>query len=82
MITVKANRVRELLVIVVENNVPMEADSTEKNLLRKRRTTKEDTFAHGFGLSNIRNAVQKYEGQCSIKSEKGKFTLKIVIPIP
>lgn len=82
MITVKANRVRELLVIVVENNVLMEADTTEKNFLRKRRTTKEDTFAHGFGLFNIKNAVQKYEGHCSIKSEKGKFTLKIVIPIP
>ncbi|MDE5825499.1 MAG: ATP-binding protein [Lachnospiraceae bacterium] len=90
IITVKANRVRELLVIMVENNALLEADSQknifgermEKNILMKNRTTKEDAFAHGFGLSNIRNAVQKYDGQCSVKAGEGKFTLKMVIPIP
>ena len=85
MITVKADRVRDMLVILIENNTTQVGDGQRQILsdsARKNRTTKEDTFAHGFGLSNIRNAVQKYAGQCSVKKEGGKFKLKIVIPMP
>lgn len=75
LVTVKAERVRDLLLILVANNTLSETVSTDQ-------TTKEDRFAHGFGLPNIKNAVQKYGGQCSAKSEDGKFTLKMMIPIP
>ncbi len=85
IITVKANRVRDLLVVSVENNISKQG-CVPKSILSdsagKNRTTKEDTFAHGFGLSNIRNTVQKYAGQCSVRAAEGKFTLKIVIPVP
>ncbi len=75
LITVKAERVRDMLLIMIENNVlPGTAAGSE--------TTKTDRFIHGFGLPNIKNAVGKYGGQCSIKSEDGKFTLKIIVPIP
>lgn len=84
LITVKANRVRNMLVISIENNT-LQIGNKQKQILSdnawKNKTTKEDTFAHGFGLSNIRNAVQKYAGQCSIREEEGKFMLKIVIPV-
>lgn len=75
LITVKAKRMRDMLLIIVENNI-----STAFSL--QKGTTKKDTIAHGFGLPNIKNAVEKYEGQCSIKTEDGMFTLKIIIPIP
>lgn len=75
LITVKAERVRNLLIITTANNAPQTG-------AHPGQTTKADRFAHGFGLSNIRNAVQKYGGQCSTKSEHGTFTLKIVIPVP
>lgn len=75
LITVKAERVRDMLLITIENNVLPGTDATEE-------TTKADRFIHGFGLPNIKNAVGKYGGQCSIKSEDGKFTLKIIIPVP
>lgn len=75
LVMVKASRVRELLVAVVQNNVSPDASLREG-------TTKGDTFAHGFGLNNIRHAVQKYGGQCSVKIEDGMFALKIAIPIP
>ena len=55
LITVRANRVRDMLMIIVENTVSSDCGGS-------RRTTKEDTFLHGFGLSNIKNAVQKYDG--------------------
>lgn len=75
LITVRANRVRDMLVIIVENN-------TVSQLPISGGTTKEDTFSHGFGLPNIRKAVERYGGQCSIKTENGTFILKILIPIP
>ncbi len=77
LITAKADRVRDMLVISVENSAPILSAGAGRN-----RTTKEDTFAHGFGLSNIRNVVQKYAGQCSVRAAEGRFTLKIVIPLP
>ena len=75
LITVRANRVRDMLVIIVENNAISEQTISGE-------TTKEDTFSHGFGLANIRKAVERYGGQCSIKTENGMFLLKILIPIP
>lgn len=75
LITVRANRVREMLVIVVENNALSQG-------MQSGNTTKKDTFLHGFGLSNIRTTVEKYGGQCSTKAADGMFTLKIMIPIP
>lgn len=75
LITIRANRVRDMLVIIVENNAASEQ-------LISEGTTKEDIFSHGFGLPNIRKAVERYGGQCSIKTENGMFILKILIPIP
>lgn len=74
LITVKASRIRDMLVITVENNMlPRSAEG---------RTTKQDTFAHGFGLPNIRRAVEKYDGQCTVSAMDGSFVLKILLPIP
>lgn len=75
LITVKAGRIRDLLVMSVENNALPET-------IRPERTTKEDAFVHGFGIPNIRKAVERYGGQCSIKTEEGRFVLKIMIPVP
>lgn len=74
LITVKAERVRDMLLITIENNVLPGTAATEG-------TTKTDRFIHGFGLPNIKNAAGKYGGQCSIKAEGEKFTLKIIVPI-
>ena len=75
LITVKAGRIRDILVMSVENNALPETIDPE-------RTTKEDAFAHGFGIPNIRKAVERYGGQCSVRAEEGRFVLKIMIPMP
>ena len=75
LITVKAERVRDMLLITIKNNMSPGSHLTEQ-------TTKKDRFLHGFGLPNIRKAVERYGGQCSIKTENGMFILKILIPIP
>lgn len=75
LITVKAERVRDMLIITIENNVIPEISFTQ-------RTTKQDHFLHGYGIPNIKNAVENYGGQCSFQQTKQTFLLKILIPIP
>jgi len=75
LITVKANRVRDMLSIVIENHTAGEAD-----LLLE--TTKQDKLLHGLGLKSIEQSTEKYGGQCSVKQADGRFILMIIIPIP
>ncbi len=75
LITAKASRIHDMLVITVENNTPPDA-------LSIKNTSKEDTFLHGFGLPNIKNAVAKYDGECIPRQKDGRFALKIMIPVP
>lgn len=75
-ILVKAGRVRNFLSILIENNCSGECTAS------KSHTTKQDHFLHGFGISNMKKATEKYGGQLITKCERGTFTLKILIPIP
>ena len=74
LITVRAERIRDMLVITVENHTLPDASPVEG-------TTKKDRFIHGFGIPNIKNAVEKYGGQCSFRQENGTYRLKIIIPL-
>ena len=75
-ILVKAGKMQNFFSVLIENNCLRESRST------KTRTTKNDDFLHGFGISNMRKAIEKYDGQLTTKCENGKFTLKILIPTP
>ncbi len=75
-ILVKAGKMQNFFSVLIENNCLQNSENT--NI----RTTKSDDFLHGFGISNMRKAAEKYGGQLTIKYEKGTFTLKILIPIP
>ena len=75
-IFVKAGKMQNFFSVLIENNCLQDSGNT------KSRTTKNDDFLHGFGISNMRKAVEKYDGQLMTKCENGKFTLKILILIP
>lgn len=75
LITFKASRIHDMMVISVENNRKQEA-------LSSHQTSKKDTFLHGFGISNIRKATEKYDGECITRPTDEKFILKIMLPIP
>ncbi|GAA0807536.1 ATP-binding protein [Faecalicatena orotica] len=74
LITLKADRIRDMLSIHVENNITADMKMPE-------RTSKTDSLVHGFGLTNIKTAVEKYEGQCITQIMNETFHLKIVIPV-
>ena len=75
LITVKAERVRDMLLITIENNTTPRSHLVEG-------PTKKDRFVHGFGIPNIKKAVEKYSGQCSFQQEERVYRLKILIPCP
>lgn len=75
LITVKASRIHDMMVIAVENNM-------QPDMPVYGKTSKKDKRMHGFGIPNIQNAAQKYGGQCTARAKDGKFVLKVMIPIP
>ena len=42
-------------------------------------TSKEDKKNHGFGIYNLKNAVEKYQGEVSFDCEDQKFIAEIVL---
>mgnify|MGYP005755487585 CR=1 FL=1 len=72
-ITMKAGERNHFLVIHIENSAVKEE--------AEKKTTKEDTFLHGFGLKNIQRAAEKYGGQCKRNYQSGVYMLSILIPI-
>ena len=75
VILIKAGKVQNFVSILIENNC---LTGTHKN----NRTTKSDDFLHGFGISNMRKVAEKYGGTCTTTQENGRFTLKILLPVP
>ena len=72
-ITMKAREMNHFLVIHIEHSAVQEEE--------EKKTTKEDTFLHGFGLKNIQRAAEKYGGQCKRNYQSGVYMLSILIPI-
>ena len=78
VIAVKAGRVNDFVSILIENNC-VEKQAADK--AGKHRTTKADSFLHGFGIANMEKTAEKYGGTCTTRQEDGKFTLKILLPV-
>lgn len=62
------------LVIIIEN--PIET-ATEAGLLG-RGTTKEDTRAHGYGISNSKKVIEKYNGKMEFEITESLFRVKVL----
>ncbi|WP_062461410.1 sensor histidine kinase [Demequina soli] len=45
-------------------------------------TTKDDAQHHGYGLKNIRQAAERYDGTMAVESADGWFVLRMLIPLP
>ena len=75
VILVKAGKVQDFVSILIENNCSDEVHT-------EGHTTKADKFLHGFGISNMKKAAEKYSGTCTTTQANGKFDLKILLPLP
>ena len=75
VILIRAARVQDFVSILIENNC---ADIPPTG----SRAAKADKFLHGFGISNMQKAAEKYSGTCTTARKDGRFALKILIPMP
>ena len=75
VILIKAGQVQNFVSILIENNC---SDKVHTD----GHTTKADKFLHGFGIANMQKAAEKYSGTCTTTQADGKFTLKILLPVP
>ncbi|NSI02677.1 GHKL domain-containing protein [[Ruminococcus] gnavus] len=46
------------------------------------KTTKKDKHFHGYGLGNVKKALEDYNGEMFIKAEGTEFLISLIIPIP
>lgn len=74
MITARAGKVRNMMSILIENTMSNSEGSHQTS-------TKKDSFLHGFGIKNIKEAVERYDGTCIIETARGRFSLIITIPL-
>ena len=65
------------LLFMFENAAPEEGQPDNKGIWR---TTKEDSFMHGYGMKNIDSIVQKYDGYCERDLNNHVFRCRIRIP--
>lgn len=68
---------RNLLLIKVENYF-------EHNLVIENgiiKTTKADSFSHGYGIKSMKSIIEKYGGNLKITTEQNWFTLCALIPL-
>jgi len=56
-------------------------NSIDKNLQINKdfRTTKHDSYSHGIGLKNVKNAINKYEGELSITYDEFAFVTSFIL---
>lgn len=73
-VIIKARIIHGFVMILIENTC---TDQSEN----KSGTSKKDKFLHGFGIGNMKKAVEKYNGECTSNCTDGKYNLKILIPV-
>ena len=78
-VELKIKRTEKFFVINISNAAEGEVD-VEKLFMSNGYTSKKDKEHHGFGLRNIRNAVEDYDGLVKAQSEENTFGLSIMIP--
>ena len=72
-------RTEKFFVIKIANAAEQQVD-VEKLFMSSGYTSKQDKEHHGFGLRNIRMAVEDYDGLVKAESDESSFALSIMIP--
>lgn len=74
-IHVSCGYTQEKIIISIEN------DSVGKKIEKNGtfETSKKDKFNHGFGLENVKECVERNEGELLIKSEENRFKVIVLL---
>ena len=67
--------------MVVMQNTINQTDLCKTLINKNRFTTKRNKALHGYGLQNMKNAINKYGGEITTELEEDKFILTILLPI-
>ena len=78
-ISLNIKRTDKFFVIKIANSASKEID-VEKLLSSSGYTSKKDKNHHGFGLMNVRRAVETHKGILKAESQADSFTLSIMLP--
>ena len=78
-VTFNIKRTDKFFVIKITNSAAKKID-VGKLLATNGYTSKSDKDHHGFGLMNVRRAVEDYDGILKAESEDKSFTLSIMLP--
>ena len=61
------------------NYLSIQISNDSSNLNENLETTKKNKNAHGYGLKNVKEIVEKYQGNLQIKKTEGKFIVSIIL---
>jgi sensor histidine kinase regulating citrate/malate metabolism len=78
-IDLKIKRTEKFFVLKISNAAEGKVN-VEKLFMSNGYTSKNDKEHHGFGLRNIRQAVEEYDGLVKAEAEESTFGLSIMIP--
>ena len=78
-VSMQLRRTPQFFVIKITNSAKGKID-VEKLFAMEGYTTKGDAQAHGFGLQNIHQHVEVYDGMIKAESTEDTFALSIMIP--
>lgn len=80
----KNGRMLEIKIFPVNGQLSMLfVNSKEKTAAKTSgilKTTKPDDFMHGFGIENMKNICQKYNGSISFEQTRDRFMVSILLP--
>ena len=78
-VSMNIKRTEKFFIVKISNSAEKKVD-VEKLFMTSGYTSKKDTERHGFGLRNIRNSVEEYDGLIKAESNDESFGLSVMIP--
>ena len=78
-VDIKIKRTEKFFIIKISNSAKAKVN-VEKLFMSSGYTSKNDKEHHGFGLRNIRDSVEKYDGLVKAESDDNTFSLSVMIP--
>lgn len=65
----------DMISVLIENSKVAEESSVPL------KTSKKDTFLHGYGIENMKSICRKYEGDLVLENKPGRFIVSALLPV-